>query len=178
MNEEFFDVVDENGNRTGEKISRTEAHAKGIWHRTVHIYFFRKVDGSFSFLVHLRSKSKDQSPNMWITRFGGHVLAGTQVDEAVRRELEEEVGLDVGNYTVLKGVVTKHDHHPNREFTHSFFIEVPEDVPVKFNDGEVQRVEWMASKDIITSMQTKSRPWAGSLQGFQDTLQVLQRYRR
>ena len=42
MQEEYLDIVDENENLTGEKELRSVVHAKGLWHRVVHIYFFRE----------------------------------------------------------------------------------------------------------------------------------------
>ena len=39
---EFFDITDENGTPTGETVSRSEAHDKGISHRTAHIWIVRK----------------------------------------------------------------------------------------------------------------------------------------
>ncbi|MEK7519090.1 MAG: NUDIX domain-containing protein [Patescibacteria group bacterium] len=174
MQEELFDACDEQGNPKGERVTRADAHTKGIWHHTVHLYLVRKVGDDFAFLMHLRAKTKDLNPDKWDTRFGGHVLAGMSIADTARRELKEEVGLNLEYYKIVEGVVTKRDNFPNREFTHTFFVEVPEDVPVQLEDGEVQRVEWMTAKEIIASMQTKSRPWAGSLQGFQETLKVLQ----
>lgn len=44
--EEIFDVVDEEGQPTGETISREEAHARGIRHRTAHIWVIRKTPGA------------------------------------------------------------------------------------------------------------------------------------
>ena len=35
--EELFDITDENGFVTGKTVTRSEAHDKGIMHRTVHI---------------------------------------------------------------------------------------------------------------------------------------------
>ena len=35
---EFLDVVDESGNPTGETVSRSDAHRKGIAHRTSHVW--------------------------------------------------------------------------------------------------------------------------------------------
>ncbi len=174
MHEEFFDACDEQGNPTGERVTRADAHTKGIWHHTVHLYLVRKVGDDFAFLVHLRAKTKDLNPDKWDTRFGGHVLAGMSIADTAARELQEEVGLNFSTYRVTEGVVQKRDHFPNNEFTHQFFVEVPEDVPVQFNDGEVQRVEWMTAAEIVASMQNGSKAWAGSLQGFQGTLQVLQ----
>lgn len=35
--EELFDVIDENGSATGQTVTRSEAHEKGIMHRTAHV---------------------------------------------------------------------------------------------------------------------------------------------
>ena len=37
MAEEIFDIVDEKGQPTGEKVTRSQAHAEGIRHRTAHM---------------------------------------------------------------------------------------------------------------------------------------------
>lgn len=39
---EIFDIVDEEGMPTGQTVSREEAHAKGIRHRTAHIWVIRR----------------------------------------------------------------------------------------------------------------------------------------
>ena len=36
--EEYVDILDENGNITGEVITKKEAHKTGKWHRAVHIW--------------------------------------------------------------------------------------------------------------------------------------------
>ena len=38
---ELLDVVDENGIPTGETVERSIAHAKGIRHRTSHVWLLR-----------------------------------------------------------------------------------------------------------------------------------------
>ena len=43
---EYLDIVDENGNSTGETVSREIAHRDGIRHRTAHVWIVReKEDG-------------------------------------------------------------------------------------------------------------------------------------
>ena len=37
MAEEIIDIVDKNGQPTGETVTRLQAHAEGIRHRTAHI---------------------------------------------------------------------------------------------------------------------------------------------
>ena len=42
MTEEIFDIVDENGQPAGGAVTRSQAHAEGIRHRTAHIWVVRK----------------------------------------------------------------------------------------------------------------------------------------
>ena len=44
---EYLDIVDEQGQPTGEIISRTLAHTKGIRHRTAHIWIVRRKNELF-----------------------------------------------------------------------------------------------------------------------------------
>ena len=53
---EIFDIVDEYGNPTGEKIERGLAHKEGVRHRTAHIWIAREVNGKWQ--VHLTLSMK------------------------------------------------------------------------------------------------------------------------
>ena len=44
---EIFDIVDDNGNPTGQTIERSLAHTNSTRHRTVHIWIARKVNGKW-----------------------------------------------------------------------------------------------------------------------------------
>jgi isopentenyldiphosphate isomerase len=94
MTEEYIDILDNNtGEPTGERRSRAEVHKLGLWHRTVHIYVFRKFNNRLELLVHLRSKNKNLKPDKWDTRIAGHLKAGENWIEAVSGELYDEIGL-------------------------------------------------------------------------------------
>jgi isopentenyldiphosphate isomerase len=172
--EELLDIVDENNNLTGKNAPRSQVHAEGLWHRTVHIYLFRKKNDKIEFLVHLRSPFKDLHPNQWDTRFGGHIKSGLSLKEGVKTELEEEIGLDAGRHDVIEGYWRKRDKFPNREFTMKYFLEYdgdPDDL--KFNDGEVQEVKWMDAQEILESMNKNPNQWSGSAQGMNETWEWL-----
>ena len=51
MTEEIFDIVDENGQPAGGTVTRSQAHADGIRHRTAHIWGFEKMDARISGLL-------------------------------------------------------------------------------------------------------------------------------
>jgi len=159
---EYLDIVDENNVLTGEKKLRSEVHSQGLWHRTVHIYLFKIVENEIYFLVHLRAKNKDLHPNCWDTRFGGHIKSGGSIEDGIKSELMEEVGLELEQGSLIQGEVYKRDHYPNREFTHSFYYKFDDDIStLKFNDGEVQEIKWMKVSDILESMEKNPEIWSG-----------------
>jgi isopentenyl-diphosphate delta-isomerase len=174
MSEEYFDITDENNNPTGKTALRSEAHTKGFWHRTVHIYLFRQNEENLEFLVHLRSKNKDLHPNNWDTRFGGHLKSGDSVEQALRSELQEEIGLVSEDKNLIKGEVVKAENFPNNEFTYIYYYDFTgNNSELKFNDGEVQDIKWMKADDIIDSMEHNADIWSGSKRGFVSILSVL-----
>ena len=171
---EYLDIVDENRAPTGERRLRSEVHSQGLWHRVVHVYLFRKIENDIEFLVHLRAKTKDLNPNKWDTRFGGHLKSGESVEDAVRNELKEEVGLELDPLHLIRGEAGKSDSYPNREFVYAHYYEFNGDASsLAFNDGEVQKVEWMKSPDIIKSMSENPDIWAGKREGFVKTQETL-----
>ena len=83
---EYLDYYDEDGNYLGYK-SRDEVHKEGLWHNTVHCWLY-EMDGSVYFQIR-----KDSGK--FYTTASGHVLKGETIEEAFRREINEEIGLDI-----------------------------------------------------------------------------------
>lgn len=91
MNDETFPLVDEEGRVIGSAL-RSEVHGNpSLLHPVVHC-LVTDFDGRI--LLQLRSRDKDIQPGKWDTSVGGHVALGESIQEAVRRELREEIGLD------------------------------------------------------------------------------------
>ncbi|MBP3196662.1 MAG: NUDIX hydrolase, partial [Butyrivibrio sp.] len=76
--EELFDITDENGFVTGQTVTRSEAHDKGIMHRTAHIWIVRKKGESYQVLLQKRSAEKESFPSMYDTSSAGHIQAGDE----------------------------------------------------------------------------------------------------
>lgn len=91
---EYLDIVDENGKPTGKTISREEAHAKGIMHRTAHVWIIRPTGDGYEVLLQKRSENKESFPGMYDTSSAGHIIAGDDPLESALRELKEELGID------------------------------------------------------------------------------------
>ena len=91
---EFWDIYDENKQLTGRKMKRNDSCLKeGEYHLTV-LGVIARPDGTF--LITKRVMTKAWAPGWWEVS-GGGVQAGESSEEAVRREVKEETGLDVRN---------------------------------------------------------------------------------
>ncbi len=97
---EYLDICDEKGNLTGIKALKKEAHEKGLWHRSVHIWILNSKN---ELLVQKRSPLMDNHPNEWDISAAGHVSAGEDNITSALRETEEELGLKLspGNFTLI-----------------------------------------------------------------------------
>lgn len=89
MSEEWFDVVDANDAVVGRALRR-DVHARGLWHRAVHVLVF---DQGGRIFLQKRSMTKDLSPGLWDSSCSGHLDSGEDYDTAATRELGEELGI-------------------------------------------------------------------------------------
>ena len=90
IKEEWFPIVDEQGNVTG-RATRRECHSGSmLLHPVVHLHIF---DSTGRLYMQRRSMSKEIQPGKWDTAVGGHVDDGETIEEALRREVREELGI-------------------------------------------------------------------------------------
>jgi len=95
---EQFPVVDEKDEVRGH-AARSEVHGNNLRHRAVHILIFNPVGELY---LQRRSRWKDRHPLKWDSSAAGHVAAGEGYDQTARRELKEELGLDVPLERIVK----------------------------------------------------------------------------
>jgi isopentenyl-diphosphate delta-isomerase type 1 len=90
---EWFDLVDEEGNRIGKAL-RSDCHGNpDLLHQAVHVFVVNREGQVF---LQKRSLQKDIQPGKWDTSVGGHVDAGEDAADAAKRELREELGVQDG----------------------------------------------------------------------------------
>ncbi len=89
---ELWDIYDNNKQRTGRTMKRNDWCLKeGEYHLTV-LGVIVRPDGKF--LITQRVMTKSWAPGWWEVS-GGGVMAGEDSQDAVKREILEETGLDV-----------------------------------------------------------------------------------
>lgn len=89
MNEEWFDVVDEQDRVIGREV-RPEVHRRKLRHRAVHVLVFNRAGQVF---LQKRSMKKDSAPGAWDSSASGHLDCGESYEVCAPRELREELGV-------------------------------------------------------------------------------------
>ena len=73
-------------------MEKMEAHQKGLLHRAFSILLF---DPTGKVLLQKRSQNKYHSSGLWTNTCCSHPLPGEPLEEATRRRLREEMGIDL-----------------------------------------------------------------------------------
>jgi isopentenyldiphosphate isomerase/intracellular septation protein A len=140
--EEWFPIVDEDGKLTGTAPRSVCHDGKSMFlHPVVHLHLFNK-DGKI--FLQKRSKNKDIQPGKWDTSVGGHIAPGETIEEALSREVREEIGFrNFEPQFVFKYVW---ESQRERELVFSF-VTVSENIPV-INSDEIDEGKFWTLDDI------------------------------
>ena len=90
LGEEWVPLVDEQGRITG-RTPRSQVHnGSKLLHPVVHLHV---VNNNKAILLQKRPMSKLIQPGKWDTAVGGHISAGETLEQALKKEAFEEIGL-------------------------------------------------------------------------------------
>lgn len=117
--EELLKVVDENDNYTGNMEKRSIIHKEKLFHNEVALWIIDNENKKV--LLQRRSPNKKQNPNK-LALCAGHVVGDETIDEALRKEAQEEIGINIDNYDVKKLTTIKRTEPQNYCFSHHFYI--------------------------------------------------------
>ncbi|MBD3264625.1 MAG: NUDIX domain-containing protein, partial [Candidatus Omnitrophica bacterium] len=90
LQEEYFQLIDEQGNLTGRVKPRALVHYDGDLHRDVRVFIVNE-DGEV--FVQKRGDKKDIEPGVFAESVGGHLGLGDDYLEALERECREELNV-------------------------------------------------------------------------------------
>lgn len=147
---EYFDILDENGNKTGKTKLREEVHRDGDWHRVAHIWVINRNGGSI--LLQRRCPTKDSNPNMLDVSCGGHLSAGDDSLTGAVRELKEELGIDVDPsdleyVTTIKKSSRYTETFINNQFNDIYFLVTDKNIDeMKFQKSEISEIFYVPYK--------------------------------
>lgn len=160
MGKEYFDILDEIGNKTGKIKLRNEVHRDGDWHKAVHIWI---INQNNEILLQRRCATKDSNPNMLDISCAGHLTAGDDSITGAIRELKEELNLDI-NPTELIFIKTLKNESKysetfiNREFNDIYILKTNKNInDMKFQESEISEIIFVTYeqfKEMINNKQS------------------------
>ena len=150
---ELFDVIDENYEPTGIVRERTIVHETGTWHRTSHVWIYRRKADGFDILLQKRAKNKDSFPECYDISSAGHIPAGKDYMESALRELKEELGIEakesdlvmIGSYNTVCDSNFYGKIFSNREHSNIYVLDGSglSDEDFRLQQEEVEEVIWV-----------------------------------
>ena len=142
MSVEIWDILDENGNKTGRTTLRGRGLLKaGEYHLVVHIWI---VSAKGSYLIQRRAEDKKLMPGEWAAT-GGAAVSGEDSFEAARRELFEELGIESDESSLKK--ITRIKRRNSLVDVWAIVCDIPEDRLV-LQRSEVAEAKWVTSAEL------------------------------
>ena len=158
MAKEYFDILDEKGNKTGKIKLRNEVHKDGDWHKAVHIWI---INDKGDLLLQRRCATKDSNPNMLDISCAGHLIAGDDSLTGAIRELKEELDLDVkpSELQYIKTIKRTSKYTAtfiNNEFDDLYILRTTKNIEdMKYQEEEISEIFFVPYKEFKNMVNNK-----------------------
>ncbi|MGK0454943.1 MAG: isopentenyldiphosphate isomerase [Paraglaciecola sp.] len=154
--DELIDILTPEGEPTGKTALKSEAHKNGWFHATVHIWLFTSDE---KILLQKRALTKKVFPGIWDISVAGHIGAGEEIIEGAKREVFEEIGLQLKEKDFTKiGTRIHQVKHKNgiqdNEHHHVFIAELK--VPISSLTMQEEEVAGLELWDLTVLKNTKN----------------------
>jgi isopentenyldiphosphate isomerase len=144
LEEELLDLVDLNDRVIGQK-KRSEVHAENLTNYRLAECVI--VNSKGQLWIPRRALHKGYLPGYFDTSAGGHVVSGESYEQALRRELKEELflDLDVLGYRQL-GLLTPHEHGIG---AFVMLYEIKREVVSSYNKADFCEAFWLTPQQFL-----------------------------
>jgi isopentenyldiphosphate isomerase len=156
---DLIDVLSSTGFRTGEILSRKEVHRLGKYHRAIHLFLFSSKN---EILLQKRADTLDEDPGVFTISVMGHLDAGEFSAAAVKREVEEELGIDASplRFDFLFSFFQEafvSETYIERQFSDVYVTYADLDInDIKFDHSEVSEVKFVPIEIFLEMVSNRS----------------------
>ncbi|HEV2694299.1 MAG TPA: NUDIX domain-containing protein [Verrucomicrobiae bacterium] len=155
MADEIFDVVNERDEVIGQ-APRKEVHARGLWHRAVHVLVFNERGDVF---LQKRSMKKDIAAGKWDSSSSGHLDTGEDYDTCAVREVREEIGLHLAQAPER---LFKIDACKETGWEFCWIYRCDSEGPFVLHPEEIERGDWFAFEKVTKWVAEKPGDFASA----------------
>ena len=149
---EFLDIVDENDILTGEVKDRDYVHNNNLYHRHVSCFI---INNKGEILLQRRALTKKKKPGIW-SKTGGHVDTHETVTDAIKREVMEEIGLEIEDKNLFFMNKFK-STNPNYFSYNYIYITDKKTTDFKLQLDEVDKVEYFRIEKLENEIRNENR---------------------
>ncbi|GAB2293125.1 Nudix hydrolase 3 [Dionaea muscipula] len=160
--EEYLDVLNKTGQKTGASKPRKDVHRDGDYHKAVHIWIYS--ESTQELLLQRRADCKDSWPGKWDISSAGHISAGDSSLVTARKELQEELGVSLPKdafellFVYLEEWVTNDGKFVNNEFNDVYLVTTLAPIPLEafaLQETEVSAVKYIQFEEYKSILSKK-----------------------
>lgn len=149
---EQFEVLDEQGHKTGQLLDRASIHQQELWHEVVNVWI---INPKGEVLLQLRGPNIELNPNMWDVAIGTHVRPQEDPTDAALRCLQTELGLTVAKDQLqhlfnIQSANPVENNKTHRTLSHVFLLR--QDIALADCIYDRQKIAQLAWKPLISVM--------------------------
>lgn len=158
---EYLDILDESGNKTGSKDTREYIHKLGLLHSEVAAFIYTNTG---KVILQQRKSNKSTYAGVWSVT-GGHVLAGENNEDAIIREIKEELNLNIDKEKVIFVTTYKSkkvkDDVINNKFFSIYNVEISEEqfYKIKIQKEELEDVKLFSINEIEKMINSEDKQY-------------------
>uniref|UniRef100_A0A803KUE1 Nudix hydrolase domain-containing protein n=1 Tax=Chenopodium quinoa TaxID=63459 RepID=A0A803KUE1_CHEQI len=162
--QEYLDVLTKTGQNTRVRKLRGDVHRDGDYHRAVHVWIYSESTNEL--LLQKRADCKDSWPGQWDISSAGHISAGDSSLITARRELQEELGVNLPEdafellFVFLQECIINDGNYINNEYNDVYLVTTIAPIPLEafsLQESEVSAVKYI-SCDEYKSLLAKDDP--------------------
>ena len=137
---ELLDVIDKDGNITGEVLDKSEIRERNLLHKVVCLFI---INSKNQVLLEKRSMNKKIHPGK-LGLCEGHVHAGEDNMSGVIRELEEELGVVASKDDIIHFCTILKEREKNSNITYAYYMFLDKEAKdFVIQEEELSEVIWM-----------------------------------
>ncbi len=145
----MVDVVDEKMNILYQ-TSKKEAHEKGLLHKVV----ICEIINSKGEIMLIRPYSHKQDAGQYVSPVGGHVTAGEKDEEALKREVAEEIGISDFSFKLIGKAIFNREVLGRKE-NHFFIVYEGYTDKLPVLGDEAQSYKYFSKEELKSSLKAK-----------------------